>query len=213
MAVEDAADARLPGLRLLRDFVSEADEAALVAAVDGRPWCGRGVAPNPELRRRTQQDGFLFLYRTRTVVERLGPLPPFVQPLVARMQAHGVFAAEPPNHLLVNEYDLGQGIMAHTDSTAIFGDTVTSLSLLSDCVMTFVDKATGASVPVVLPRRSLLVMTGHARTQCTHEISKDAVETAAGAVVHRDRRISLTLRTILPEAMPSPGPQAHVASE
>jgi len=42
-----------------------------------------------------------------------------------------------PNSIIVNEYEVGQGIMPHVDAPKLFGPTITALSLLSDCVMTF----------------------------------------------------------------------------
>lgn len=48
----------------------------------------------------------------RKVLEELGPLPDFVQPVLARIAEQDL--SPPPNHLLVNEYEAGQGIMPHT---------------------------------------------------------------------------------------------------
>ncbi|KAI8927082.1 hypothetical protein BC831DRAFT_389972, partial [Entophlyctis helioformis] len=189
------------GLELLLDFVSPLEEQQLVHAIDAQPWSGHGRPPNPELRRRTQQYGFLFSFRSRLVEQRLGDLPDFVSAVSDRLRAHGIFGDGPPNHMLVNEYDLGQGIMPHVDSMA-FGPVVTSLSLLTPCIMTFTDTATAESVPVHLPPRSLLVMQGHARYGMTHCISKETVETAGDVVIERGRRVSLTFRRIVESALP-----------
>ncbi|KAG0094092.1 hypothetical protein BGZ92_008502 [Podila epicladia] len=42
-----------------------------------------------------------------------------------------------PNSIIVNEYEAGQGIMPHVDAPKLFGKTITALSMLSACVMTF----------------------------------------------------------------------------
>ncbi|KAG0295285.1 hypothetical protein BGZ98_001442 [Dissophora globulifera] len=55
----------LPGLQLIYDFVSADEEAALVQQLDARPWAGKGVEPNPEMKRRHQHYGGVFSYRLR----------------------------------------------------------------------------------------------------------------------------------------------------
>ena len=49
---------------------------------------------------------------TRKVLEEYGPLPEFSQLLVDRIMQHQLMP-NTPNHLLVNEYNAGQGIMPH----------------------------------------------------------------------------------------------------
>lgn len=134
---------QIPGLTLIEEFVTPEEEASLVEAVDQKQWAGLGIPPNPELKRRTQQYGHLFSYRyrfdfnltytyfakrmvseitqmdkCRKVLEDLGPFPEFANPLVDRiMDMH--LMPNTPNHLLVNEYNAGQGIMPHTGNTNI----------------------------------------------------------------------------------------------
>ncbi|KND00415.1 uncharacterized protein SPPG_09218 [Spizellomyces punctatus DAOM BR117] len=184
---------KVPGLFLIDDFISKEEEDQLLATLDGRAWGGKGQKPNEELRRRTQQYGYLFSFRTRQVEEHLGPLPAFVDGVVERMRAFGVFAKEPPEYLLVNEYERGQGIMPHVDAST-FGSTVTSLSLLTPCVMTFSKRDSGESVDILLRPRSLLVLTGDSRYNFTHSISKNQVDHYCGEPIERGRRVSLTFR-------------------
>ncbi|KAI8913581.1 hypothetical protein EDD86DRAFT_187693 [Gorgonomyces haynaldii] len=198
----------IQGLHVLQEFVTEQEALELVQTIDQQQWCGRGISPNPELLRRTQQYGYLFLYRTRTVVSKLDPLPIWSQFVIERLQSKGFFQ-EKPNHLLINEYDLKQGIMPHIDSGDIFGDTVTSLSLLSPCVMTFQHKTTQETQSIILEPRSMLVMTDALRYEWQHSISKLEEEQGLDLqsmeqrVIQRDRRVSLTLRLIKQEALAS----------
>lgn len=65
-------------------------------------------------------------------MQELGRLPDFATALVARIMEHDLMPNE-PNHLLVNEYNLGQGIMPHTGKyrkVNILTDTCLSLSLI-----------------------------------------------------------------------------------
>ncbi|TPX61110.1 hypothetical protein PhCBS80983_g01381 [Powellomyces hirtus] len=185
---------KVPGLLLLEEFISEEEASQLLAQLDSLPWGGRGVEPNPELRRRTQQFGYQFSFRTRTIEKDLGPLPPFLDGVVQRMQSCGIFPEAPPDLLLVNEYDRGQGIMPHVDAPS-FGPTVTSLSLCSPCIMTFTKVDSGDATHVILQPRSLLVLRDDARYKYKHGISKEDVEMHNGHTIERGRRVSLTFRT------------------
>lgn len=87
------------------------------------------IRPNPELKRRTQQYGHLFSYRYRykntsktshlfnnnifrKVLQEYGPFPSFCNFFVDRIIENN-WMDHKPNHLLVNEYNPGQGIMSH----------------------------------------------------------------------------------------------------
>jgi hypothetical protein len=96
------------GLHLIHDFISPEEESTLITQIDCYPWCGAGIPPNPELLRRTMQFGYLFIYRTRSIAGPTIPLPDWTSPLIARLRCEGYFDVE-PNHLLVNEYNVGQG--------------------------------------------------------------------------------------------------------
>ncbi|KAG9298744.1 hypothetical protein G9A89_012812 [Geosiphon pyriformis] len=104
----------------------------------------------------------------------------------------------PPNMCIVNEYQPGQGIMAHTDAPSLFGPIILSLSLLSSCLITFthvIDPTNQFSV--ILRPRSLLMMTESCRFDYKHSISKDLVEFYGEEKIVRDRRVSLTFRTVI----------------
>ncbi|ORZ02462.1 hypothetical protein BCR43DRAFT_431508 [Syncephalastrum racemosum] len=187
---------QIQGLCVIEDFCTPQEEEHLVSTVDKLDWTGLGVGPNPEMKRRTQQYGHLFSYRYRhvKVMQELGPLPDFATPLVARIMEHNLMPNQ-PNHLLVNEYNLGQGIMPHTDAPKLFGPAILSLSLASPCTMKFTHAENGHEIDVLLPRRSMVVMTSDARYQYKHSISKDHTDTASsGVTVERGKRISFTFR-------------------
>ncbi|XP_012514578.1 PREDICTED: alkylated DNA repair protein alkB homolog 8 [Propithecus coquereli] len=75
-----------------------------------------------------------------------------------------------PDQLTINQYEPGHGIPAHIDTHSAFEDEIVSLSLGSEIVMDF-KHPDGVTVPVLLPRRSLLVMTGESRYLWTHGIT------------------------------------------
>lgn len=91
-----------------------------------------------------------------------------------------------------------QGIPPHIDTHSIFEDTILSLSLGSLCVMSF--KRADRKIDVLLPSRSLLVMTEEARYGWTHGICprrSDVIDTKNGSTIQeRGIRVSFTFRKV-----------------
>jgi alkylated DNA repair dioxygenase AlkB len=187
----------ITGLRLVEDFISPQEEKHLISYLDDNTWNGNGIEPNGELRRRTLQFGALFRYKTRQVESEMTPLPKEFEFLLKRMSEMDLYREKACNHLVVNEYQKGQGIMPHIDSEKLFGDTICSLSMLSDCVMEFLDPVSGQLFSYLLKRRSLLILQKDARYNYKHSISKNEIDIYDGTEVERSRRVSITFRTIL----------------
>ncbi|RKP11333.1 hypothetical protein BJ684DRAFT_22115 [Piptocephalis cylindrospora] len=190
-----------PGLTVIPEILTVEEEEALIREVDARPWSGKGAGLNPELRRRTQQYGYIFSYRLRQVTEDLGELPEIFKPLLERV-AHLFPSDEPPDSVIVNEYEVGQGIMPHVDSLK-FGPVVISVSLLSPCALHVCrvrkkgEEAESADDhTLALHRRSAVVLSGESRYGYTHGISKDEIDWVDEERLVRSRRISLTIRRI-----------------
>jgi alkylated DNA repair dioxygenase AlkB len=180
----------VPGLVLLRDWITLADEGALLASIDASPW-------RDDLKRRVQHHGFRYDYKARAVDEsmRLGPLPGWAEELGARILREGL-CERAPDQVIVNEYLPGQGISRHVDCVPCFGPTVLSLSLGSPCVMELSAPETHEPVLLPLPARSLLVLSGEARTRWAHAIPGRKSDVIAGVRMPRGRRVSLTFRTV-----------------
>ncbi|MEL6202314.1 MAG: alpha-ketoglutarate-dependent dioxygenase AlkB [Pseudomonadota bacterium] len=117
------------------DFVDVAEEAALVDWLDRCVW-------DSSLKRRVQHFGHRYDYKARVVLPEayLGPLPAPLVVIAQRLVDKGYFA-NLPDQVIANEYQPGQGISAHTDCVPCFGDTIVSVSLLSQCEMVFAEKA------------------------------------------------------------------------
>ncbi len=98
--------------------------------------------------------------------------------------------------------ELRSNLDLHLDDTFAYGDLILDVSLESDCVLTFYRGRPGGDVPtdpgfpveptcvrVPLPARSVAAIHGPARFDWEHGILADDV---------RDRRTSVTLRTLSP---------------
>jgi alkylated DNA repair dioxygenase AlkB len=191
----DAAAAAVPrDVFYIPELLSEAVEAAVVAAVAEQPWV--------QLRgRRLQCHGGTVLPEG-TVAE---PISPHLQPICTALESAGIFAAaEPPNHVLVNEYAPGEGIMPHRDGP-LYHPTVAIISLRSPIVFDFWASAAAASDPAALPARSLLleprsllIFRGDAYTDLHHAISMRAFRTPPSAPVTLDRDPDISAWPSLP---------------
>jgi len=187
-APQDIPD--IPGLRYLAGYVSADEAAGLIAEIDAALW-------RTDLKRRVQHYGYEYYYRARRVTaeSRLGPLPGWLAPLAERLAAEGIFAA-PPDQVIINEYLPGQGISAHVDCVPCFGETIASLGLGSDCLMRLAHPGTGARHDLHFEERGLVVLAGPARHDWTHAIPARKSDVVAGARRPRQRRLSLTFRTV-----------------
>uniref|UniRef100_A0A8D1YBT8 tRNA (carboxymethyluridine(34)-5-O)-methyltransferase ALKBH8 n=1 Tax=Sus scrofa TaxID=9823 RepID=A0A8D1YBT8_PIG len=94
------------------------------------------------------------------------------------------FIKHKPDQLTVNQYEPGHGIPAHIDTHSAFEDEIISLSLGSEIVMDF-KHPDGITVPVMLPCRSLLVMTGESRYLWTHGITPRKFDTVQASRGHK----------------------------
>jgi alkylated DNA repair protein alkB family protein 6 len=190
---------------VLTEYVSTDEEAALLAACTG------------PAARWTQVSGRRLQALGGTVHAAAGllpaPLPKWVNPLLVRIQrtAGSLFGDEPLNHVLVNCYAAGEGILAHQDGPLYF-PAVAIVSLGADAVMQFsphqqLRDSSAETVSVWLPRRSLLVFTDEAYSAYLHGIPGREVDdlaavcnAPAGGATEATRvgtRVSLTCRRVL----------------
>lgn len=165
----------------------------MLRALDGGAW-------STELKRRVQHFGYRYDYRARAVTADawLGDLPDWLMPLCRRLEAETPFRRM-PDQAIANEYMPGQGIAAHVDCAPCFSDRVASLSLGSACEMIFRHRETGERLSVRLDPNALIVLTGAARYDWTHEIPARKSDVVNGERVQRGRRVSLTFRNVVIE--------------
>ncbi|KAH1006040.1 hypothetical protein HUJ04_006921 [Dendroctonus ponderosae] len=189
-----------PGLIIINDFISTAEEESLLKLCSFRDQlCG--IMKN----RLVEHFGFEFRYDINNV-DKDKPLscnvPCETNFLWARLQqTHPEFGQFQPDQLTVNCYSPGQGIPHHVDTHSAFESPIMCLSLASTIVMEF--KNEGLHICSLLPRRSLLIMSGESRYNWTHGIVPrkfDVIrnKSAVGfTCLKRETRISFTFRKVL----------------
>jgi len=192
-----------PGLIIIENFITEEEEKSIVERLDNEEWI-------KDLSRRVQHYGYEFDYTTRSIdpTRRLGELPAWVKaPLL-----NGYKSAPTERDILsdfcnavdqvtVNEYLSGQGIRPHVDNPTSFTELIVALSLLSPVMMDF-RHPDDRKKCVLLPARSLLVLSGDSRYIWSHGIGFRKTEWVDGEVQLRSRRVSITYRVIRKGAKP-----------
>lgn len=176
----------IKGLFLVENYLTTQEEAELVAKIDAGAW-------QDDLKRHVQHYGWRYDYKARQVKREmyLGPLPEWASKLANRMSKDGLLP-HVPDQVIVNEYIGKQGISKHVDCKPCFEDGIAMISLLQSWEMIF-SRAHCESEGILLPRRSVVVITGEARYLWSHEIPKRASEPNGE---RRDRRISITFRKV-----------------
>jgi alkylated DNA repair protein alkB homolog 6 len=152
------------------------------------------------------------------------PLPKFLdEPILSRFKSLQIFSDSPhqhPNHVLVNEYQPGQGIMPHEDGPAYFPLTAT-VSLSGHTILEIYKKNDEGEREVqftwriLQEPRSLLVTAGDMYKDTLHGISEVHVDYAItskeiinwdllgdtakfeSGTAERHTRVSLTYRDVL----------------
>ncbi|WP_300491901.1 alpha-ketoglutarate-dependent dioxygenase AlkB [Flavobacterium sp.] len=177
------------GLLLKNDFLTVSEENLLLDHIDSSPW-------DTSLKRRVQHYGYRYNYKSKVIDNSLfEKLPDWLENLKKKIQKY--FDLDYSfNQVIINEYEPGQGIASHIDSTASFDDIILSVSLHSACVMEFTKDDT--KVPLLLKPRSILLLSGESRYEWKHGIK--AVKKDHGIndeIILRQRRVSITFRKII----------------
>lgn len=143
----------IEGLELILDFISEAEEKAILDEV---PLS----APSAEtFRNKIRRYGPQTAYRNNVVSNEL---PKTLALLCPRLGLDYV-----PTSITVNDYHEGQSIIPHIDDRSC-GPVISVLSLISEATMKFTKD--GISHYVKLPPRSLVHMRGEVRYKWQHSV-------------------------------------------
>jgi alkylated DNA repair dioxygenase AlkB len=173
------------GLCMYEEFVSIKEEKELIETIDNETW-------DTKLIRRTQQYGYIYDYTSKTASLKTIPIPTWCDFIIQRLIERKIFR-RPPDQMIINEYQPGQGIFPHIDNINSFGDGIVSISLGSDIIMDFISATNPLhKKSIMLPKRSTISLYGPARYEWRHGIP--ARKSDKG--IKRGRRISLTFRNM-----------------
>ncbi|XP_021093414.1 alkylated DNA repair protein alkB homolog 8 isoform X2 [Heterocephalus glaber] len=189
-----------PGLTVVEEIISSEDEKMLLESINWTEDLDNQNFQKSLKHRRVKHFGYEFHYENNNV-DKDKPLPEGLPDIcdsfLEKWLAEGYIKCR-PDQLTINQYEPGQGIPAHIDTHSAFEDEIISLSLGSEVVMDF-KHPDGITVQVMLPRRSLLVMTGESRYLWTHGITPRKFDTVQASEDYKSGIITsdigdLTLR-------------------
>ncbi|XP_056146033.1 alpha-ketoglutarate-dependent dioxygenase alkB homolog 6 [Lampris incognitus] len=201
-----------PTAYYIPDFISEEEEAYLLQQVY--------KAPKPKWTqlsgRRLQNWGGLPDSKGMLAEK----IPDWLFKYCERISCLGAFGGKTANHVLVNEYKKGEGIMPHEDGP-LYHPTVTTISLGSHTFLDFYRPVSYQETEVpqteesrylfslLVRPRSLLILQDdmykhllHGIQACDQDIVTDrvmnlsAAEVLPGAMLPRGTRVSLTIRHV-----------------
>uniref|UniRef100_A0A1B6J7G0 Fe2OG dioxygenase domain-containing protein n=1 Tax=Homalodisca liturata TaxID=320908 RepID=A0A1B6J7G0_9HEMI len=199
-----------PSVYYIPNFITECEEAIIIEKVN--------TAPKPkwtQLSNRRLQNWGGIPHPKGMIPE---PLPEWLQEYVNRVGQLEVFeSGTKPNHVLINEYLPGQGIMAHFDGP-LFYPTVATISCGSHTLLNFMKppeenlvQSKEKSFSLLLEPRSLLLLQDsmyhdyqHSIEEVLQDVITDSIvnlsetsqNNAIGNVLDRTTRISLTIRHV-----------------
>ncbi len=189
----------IPGLILIENFITEAEEQQIFEAIDKRDWHKLAT-------RRVQHDGYEFVYGENNVNpnNKLGPLPDWIQATQKKLEAYCDKVngqGKGLDQLTINDYQPGDGIPPHVDAIGPFEEAFAAVSMGSGAVMNF-RHPDGRQANVYYPPRSAVVFTGEGRLVWQHSIACRKLDRVNGKLVlsphqrFRGRRVSLTFRKV-----------------
>lgn len=190
--VASSREVDVPGMQLWLNFMSPAEEIALLECLEDAAWL--------RLRHRcVQQYGHAFDYGTRLVSPvKTPPMPPPCVALAARLCMTLGLQAGMLDQLTVNRYPPGAGIGGHVDTHSAFQGPIVAISLGSACTFVLQQKVFPfCKKGIILPARSCIILDYDSRLSWQHGIpfrDHDAME--SGDSVPRATRTSLTFRTV-----------------
>lgn len=181
------------GLVYFKDLLSRDRQIEILEKIDSEPWM-------LDLKRRVQHYGYRYNYKARKVnyEMKIGELPEFAVE-VGNLLVKKNLIETPPDQLIVNEYQPGQGITAHIDCQPCFKNAITTVSLGSEYDMDFVRVSDGKVVSKTLESGSALVMKDESRYDWMHRINARKSDPSIDGKKKRlrGRRVSLTFRNVI----------------
>ncbi len=181
------------GLNYTPMWLSQNQQDALLQLIDSSKW-------SVDLGRRTQHYGRRYNYSTGRVEgpDSAPPLPTLFNHLAERLFEERVMQ-QIPDQVIVNEYlvdeNTTQGIASHRDHVQDFGPVIVTLSLLEGWSMRFTREGHNY-VDHLLEPGSIAVLAGSSRYEWEHSIPPRKFEREGGIKTPRQRRVSVTFRTV-----------------
>lgn len=197
----DPAQVKDQGLNIIKDFLSKEEEAQLVDEIYKHEFENLSM-------RRVQNFGYRFIFGPNLVKtdKPIDPIPEQYSALFEKMPGKG----EPTSlntpsdstqtgqkdfdQLTITEYKPGEGAKPFIESHKTFEETIALVSLRSDSVMRFQSGISGETFEVLIPQRSLLLLSSKIRFEFSQGIPDRKIDKLKNGLLFRKHRVTLTFR-------------------
>ncbi|XP_075975185.1 putative RNA/DNA demethylase ALKBH6 [Anticarsia gemmatalis] len=201
-------DTAPPTAYYISEFINKNEEKAILSSIYSTPkpkWT--------QLSNRRLQNWGGVPHKKGMIAEQI---PTWLDNYLEKVHDVNVMDGKRPNHVLVNEYHPGQGIMPHLDGD-LFYPTITTISVGSHIILRFLEPGTNSSANpnpafgFLLEPRSLLILQDdlfNNYLHCIEEVHEDVLDDSVinlhmcsdnyvkNSTVVRATRISLTIRHV-----------------
>jgi len=187
----------VPGLFLVYNFLSSAEEEKLLKSIENLPWdTNRAQTRRVQLYVPWKEEPKYVIIPKSTIA----PLPESAKQIANKIITVGnahfrqfdwdnyKINEDKLCELQINEYHPADALGFHKDNVIAYTEVICGVSLLTDCWIHY--QYLKQEVKVLIPKRSLYLLTGKARYQWKHGIPPNSL-------VGGDHRISLTFRKVL----------------
>lgn len=175
------------GLRYIENCFGDDDEKKLVGFLDSCEWKSLSESKNS---RKVQHYGYIYDYKSGKTTQKTRSIPDEFTFLIdiLKRETHRDF-----NQVIVNNYDEGQGISAHTDVKE-YGEVIGCYTICGGTTMRFTRESD--KYELYTKPKSLYIMTGESRYKWKHEMQAKKSDVVDGIRIKRGRRISITFRYV-----------------
>ena len=186
------------GLKLIPDFISEEEEKELLKKIYEKKFENLSM-------RRVQNYGFRFIFGPNLVKtdKPITPIPEEYKSSISKLYNNEQISSILPKNenknetfdqLTITEYKPGEGALNFIESHKTFEEAILIVSLRSDTVMSFQNNISGDIIEVLIPRFSLLLLSGEIRYMYSQGIPGRKIDKLANGTNFRKHRVTLTFR-------------------
>lgn len=191
---DDFEDLERPqGLFYFPDISNISNISCVLDTIDSLDWKSLSDSKNS---RKVQHYGYLYDYKSGKTKTKTIPIPNEFYPLIDFLKKKCIendLKENEFNQVIVNNYEPGQGISAHTD-VKDYGGVIGCYTIGGGANISFTRE--NKKYDLYVKTNSLYIMSGESRYKWKHEMSSRKSDMVNGIKIKRNRRVSITFRFV-----------------
>ena len=179
------------GLLYFKDVIDDKYTSSLLSFIENNgKWKSLSESKNS---RKVQHYGYIYDYKSGKTNSKTEPIPQILRPLIDSLKERCGDEKYDFNQVIINNYEPGQGISAHIDSTE-YGEIIGCYTLGSGATMRFTNDE--KKYDLYVSPNSLYIMTMESRYNWKHEMINRKSDVVDGDKILRGKRVSITFRYV-----------------